>query len=292
MEKLMAPFLTIVTRCCHRPKMLAVNIRSVLTQTNRSVEQIFIVDEVKRGLKLANKSLYENRDRISGEWVYILDDDTKLISPKFVASLRTVAKNADVIMVKSSRPQLAPHTLPKPDVWRNPDRLRISSTNCLCYVVRRELWQRHIYHFGRRAAGDWWFLKAVAGARPRFAWLDMIAAETQQLGRAHKFENCSAGWWKQTVKRFSLEQGPQGWHLPLHERKPKPKRRKPKPKERPAAPVPKKKPKRRRRKPPPAKRAPIQQQSKTPLPVERQSRTPPPINRAARHVILGRRGAR
>lgn len=205
--------------------MLTLNVQSVLTQTDRDVEQIFIVDYDQVGVLVANKSLALNKHRVEGDYVYILDDDTRLLNKRFVARLKPVVESSpDVIMVKSSRPQFAPHVLPKPHVWNCPDRLALGSTNCLCYVVRRQMWMDYIKAFGEPAAGDWWFLKRLKSRGATFAWIDLIVAETQQLGRGRLFEKCGRDWFQQIAQELELtEVEPNDWRLLPHA---KPQRRK------------------------------------------------------------------
>jgi len=211
-------FLTIVTRCCKRPRMLTSNIESVLSQTDQDVEQIFIVDYDQAGVPRANASLAQNKNRVSGDYVYILDDDTRLEDKGFVAKIRCSAEtDPDVIMVKSRRPQFSPHILPKPFVWNCPERLALTSTNCLCYIVKRQVWLEHIEAFGESAAGDWHFLKAVRDSGASFAWLDEIVAETQQLGRGRLFEECGRDWFRKAAQEFELaEIAPNDWRLLPH----------------------------------------------------------------------------
>ena len=218
-------FLTIVTRCCKRPHMLTSNIESVLSQSDRDVEQIFIVDCNQGGILRANISLAQNKDRVNGDYVYILDDDTRLFDKGFVARLKRAAEEMpDIIMVKSSRPQLAPHVLPKPFVWNCPDRLTLGSTNCLCYIVRRQMWLDHIEAFGEPAAGDWWFLNRLRSRGATFAWIDLVVAETQQLGRGRLFEECDQDWFQKVAREFDLtEVAPSDWRFLPHT---KPQRRK------------------------------------------------------------------
>jgi len=200
--------------------MLTSNIESVLSQSDRDVEQIFIVDRNQAGVLRANISLAQNKDRISGDYVYILDDDTRLEDKDFVAKVRRIAETEpepDVIMVKSRRPQFAPHILPKPFVWNCSERLALTSTNCLCYVVKRQPWLDCIEAFGEPAAGDWHFLKAVRDSGASFAWLDEIVAETQQLGRGRLFEQCGKGWFRKVAREFELAEVASGdWRLLPH----------------------------------------------------------------------------
>lgn len=215
--------MTIVTRCCRRPKMLAANIRSVLAQTDGDIEQVFIVDAQRRGKAWANQQVPRAAHRVDGAYVYILDDDCKLISADFVAKLRKAVrrhKNPGVVMVKSRRPQFAPKLLPRADAWGKVGKLRLGATNCLCYVVRADLWKEEIRHWATRAAADWSFLKALLKHRSEFAWLDLVVAETQQVawlaGREKSFEKCGGDWWKRTAKQFGVVHlGGGDWRLPL-----------------------------------------------------------------------------
>jgi hypothetical protein len=206
------PFLTIITRCCWRPVMLAKNIKSVLVQTDRDIEQIFIPDFSRKvEVGKANRQFALNIERVQGQYVYVLDDDTMLINNNFVAKLRKCARrnnNPGVIMVKSNRPQFAPRVLPKADAWGKRQNLRIGATNVLCYVTRSDLWGQKVHHWNVNAAGDWTFLKSLVRVKGiNFVWLPIVAAKTQQIGwmkKSARFEQCTAKWWKQTVEKFRI----------------------------------------------------------------------------------------
>ena len=222
----MAPFLTIVTRTCKRPVMLSRNIESVLAQTDKDVEQVFVVDGEQKGVPWANRSLAEAANRVQGEYVYILDDDCQLTERKFVQRLRLQAAkyNEDVIMTRTLRLQLSPCTLPT--VWQKPGELRLGTTNALCYVVKRERWTAHIAAFGLPAAGDWHFLSALRDAGCTFGWMDLVVAKTQQLGRGIHFEDCPNDWFKQVARKYHVaDLGKGDWRLRLflQQQKPKPK---------------------------------------------------------------------
>jgi hypothetical protein len=53
--------------------MLGENIQSVIDQTCHDVEQVFIVDHTRQGIHVADRALALNKDRVEGEYVYILD---------------------------------------------------------------------------------------------------------------------------------------------------------------------------------------------------------------------------
>jgi glycosyltransferase involved in cell wall biosynthesis len=200
--------------------MLTKALNSVLAQTCKSIEVIFIIDNQKRGVKWANKQFAANIHRVDGEYVYTLDDDSFLPSKQFVARLRQFARAKDnpaVIMVKGRRPQLKPNILPKPSVWGRRAKLRVTTTNGACFVVRQDAWKKHVAAYGNRGSGDWNFLSALkSDGGLNFTWFDFVAKETQQLGRGRKFESCKPGWWGRAVKKFKIEQVSKGdWRLQL-----------------------------------------------------------------------------
>lgn len=217
----MTPFLTLVCRCCDRPKMLTKALRSVLAQSDTDVEIVFIVDPKRRGVRWANRQFGRNVHRVRGKYVYTLDDDTFLPNRRFVERLKTVPENPAVIMVKGRRPQLQPHILPKSSVWGKRDKLRVASTNGACFVVRADYWEKHAHHYGAKGSGDWNFLNALKQDRTAdFYWLNFVAKETQQLGRGRRFEQCHPKWFNRICKEFDLvEFAPGDWRLPLFERR-------------------------------------------------------------------------
>lgn len=207
-------FLTVVTRCCRRPQSLSENIASIEMQTDHDVEQIFIVDRQRKGMKEANQSLALNADRVDGDYVYILDDDCIVIDPYFVEKVKEVAGD-DVIMVKSMRPPGPPSRQSLvPTVWEGT--LRHGTCNCLCYVVRSGLWKEYIERYGTKCGGDWAFLRRVLGAKPAMYWLDEIVADARQLGRGKLFETAEDGWFERVAEEHNLENLGEGdWRLRL-----------------------------------------------------------------------------
>jgi len=209
------PFITFITRCCYRPKMMGVAIHSALSQTDRDFEIILIPDMKKRGVKWANKQFAKNVDRVDGEYVYTLDDDSKIVYPKLIARLKSIKSKPGIIMVKCHRPQISPHILPKPYVWGQRDKLRVATTNGGCFIVRSDIWKKYSYAYGIPGSGDWNFLSVVNRDKSiKFHWVDVIAKEPQQLGRGKKFEKCKKDWLKTVVKEFGfVEVAPGDWRL-------------------------------------------------------------------------------
>lgn len=169
----MAPFLSIVTRhMVSRPAWYAEHCASLDNQTCQDYEHVVITDEVGRGLQWANGQLYEHRDAPQGEYVLILDDDDQLADPGAVATLKAAVSGADVLVFKGEHgPRLG--TLPTSLVWgKEPVFGHISAQD---FIVRREVWRRHIAAFARPIAGDYSFLTALwEHGGYSVQWLDRV----------------------------------------------------------------------------------------------------------------------
>lgn len=197
------PFLSIVTRCCKRPRMLGLNMASLDAQSNKSIEQVFIVDHVGRGIAWANQQLYTHRHRVHGRYVYILDDDNRLVSEKFVARVLGGAVafgDPEIFVVSGTRPTADVKRFPDERAWKS-QTLRKETTNAHCYVVRADVWKKHIKSFGYppTLSGAWQFPKAlIAHGGYHWVWMDVLGGESIQLGRG-RVETDEADWWQQVL---------------------------------------------------------------------------------------------
>lgn len=214
-------FLSIVTRTCQRPRMLAECIQSVRAQTDSDIEQVFIVDRARKGIQHADKSLAINKDRMSGEWSMILDDDCWLINNWFVEHLKGFAEQnteANVIMFKSKRPKGPPSNetvFPAKHIWgKTPVH---GTTNCLCYVIKTPIWKKRIEYFGiKNWGGDWWLLDRIIQDGHKLFWLNELMAESRQLGRGKIFEDVKPGWFERVARQEGLVNlGKDDWRLCL-----------------------------------------------------------------------------
>lgn len=167
------PFLTIITRCFRRPKLLAVNIKAVDDQTDGDIQHLLFQDRKGVGIEGANKSFFRLRNHVEGQWVYLVDDDDLLIYPDFVKDLKVIVQreNPQVIMVKA-RMCGTGNVLPQP--WKGaPVLCRLSTLN---FVIRVDLWKEYIFHFGKPSAGDFGFFRMVWKAKPQVFWWDKLVA--------------------------------------------------------------------------------------------------------------------
>jgi len=175
----MAPFLEVVTRCYKRPEMLARNQASLKTQTCENWTQTLLVDDVGRGVEWANENLGNYAPQLTGDYIWILDDDDECSRETLVEELYQIAKyKPDVIMLKMDHGPRG--ILPDLGYWGEPPvhaHIGISA-----YVIRRELWQ--IY------AGEWFpgvyfsdfvFIAAVFQSDPVVYWHNVIASKVQRI---------------------------------------------------------------------------------------------------------------
>lgn len=220
------PFLSIVTRACKRPQMLEENIQSVKRQSCQDIEQIFIVDRKKAGIQAADRALAEHKDRMCGAYSFILDDDCWLINDYFVQELKDFIRCRGllpVIMFKSKRPPGPPSrqtVFPTKEVWERRTPVH-GTTNCLCYVIKTEIWKQWIEYFGIKPwGGDWHFLEQVINQGHALSWLDTFSGESRQLGRGQLFEkNVQKRWFEKVAKQEGLvNYGGDDWRLPLWKR--------------------------------------------------------------------------
>jgi len=195
--------LSVVTRCCMRPELLRENVESVRKQTARFVQQIFIVDRHRQGISWANKQLHEKRNFVTGDYVFILDDDNILPDNEFWEYASLVAEYADtpeVLVTLALRPS-GQRVFPGHEDWVNKNLVK-ARTNAHCYVVRSDIWKKHIISFGTPTthSGAWQFPEAMLKHKPpyRWKWVEVIAGESVQLGRGHT-DNLGEDWWEKYV---------------------------------------------------------------------------------------------
>jgi hypothetical protein len=235
------PFLTIFTRCCKRPVMLTALIESILKQTDRDIEQIFVPDRAggkhpEGPILWANNQIPKNAHRVDGQYVYFLDDDKLLIRYyDFIERLKAIAQeysNPHVILVRSicaTKEVGSVHLLPVvwdhswPDVetpvnWEKGERPKKWAGHALNYVVRADYWKQKCGAYtGKKRGGDAHFGNAlIRDKSAKIVRLDIIATLTMQRGKGLKFEECGPRWFERVVKRFGIENlGGEDWRLRL-----------------------------------------------------------------------------
>lgn len=170
------PFISIVTRTFNkRPSLYARHLDSLAAQTMRSFEHVVITNS-HSGVLDANRSLHQNRHRVRGTYIMILDDDDRLASASVLQQIYDCALLFDLppcIMVRMQRPD---RIVPDEDKWGMPP--VAGHIGSPCFIVRRELWVKYIRKFGRPLRGDYYFISHIwPKIESRTVWLDIIAAD-------------------------------------------------------------------------------------------------------------------
>ena len=178
------PFLSIVTRKYKRPVGLNKNMQSVDDLKSNKWEQIFINDDIGKGVLEANKSFSKVKDIIKGKYVFLLDDDDFIVNENMISELEQIAQlnnNPDVICFKMLIKNKNNCDYPTPDVWgKEPKRGSIGGS---CFVVSKEVYQRFIHKFGVYPMGDFNFINEVFKYDIKVYWHDKRMAETGKVSR-------------------------------------------------------------------------------------------------------------
>lgn len=215
------PFLSIFTRSCCRPELLEENIRSVMAQSDHDLEQIFIVDRKQRGLGWANACFHQYRDRVEGEYVYMLDDDNYLLDRDFVAKVKDKARqwdNPDVILVRVRRSFDGGRLQPPLSVWNldweRGQRPKFWCGNGRCVVVRANWWKKYVHAYSGgpkrefKTGGDWHFITTLIDKGAGFVRLRTVASDAQQRGYGSKFTcKSETDYFRSIARKYDIGPG-------------------------------------------------------------------------------------
>lgn len=173
------PFMSIVTRKHpNRPVMFQQNLDSVNIQTDQDFEHIILRDDVGIGSAKANMMFYWNRDQVSGDYVFMLDDDDVLTEPTFVEDMKKIVASGDydVIMIRMI---LNGELYPTSTVWKKqPVKNHIGTSN---FIIKNSIWKDHIRNFLPMQTGDYNFIKTVFESKPSVIWVDKIYSKTLRV---------------------------------------------------------------------------------------------------------------
>jgi len=178
---LQKPFLTFVTRRHpHRPKSQELNYQALRILTDDDWEQVFIDDPVGLGVYEANCMLLKRKDRVNGQYVYIYDDDNIVTCPTLITDLKEIVAqhDSDVIIVKMV--WMGGTILPRDQFWgKFPQQGEIDSLN---FVVRGEVWKKHIGAFAQPRCGDYHFIREIFNCNYNVYWHDCVVAAVLRVG--------------------------------------------------------------------------------------------------------------
>jgi hypothetical protein len=185
-KKTANPFLTIITRVFKRPRGLAENLLSIDQLINPDYEQIFINDDVGHGLLAANKSFSDVKHMISGQYVFLLDDDDFIVNRDMIDDLKLIQSlhDPDIIFFRMIiKNNMNNNFYPTAACWRN--KPLIAHVGGSCFVVKKEIYLKHIHEFAKPRCGDFYFINAAFNdvGPDRVFWMDKLMCETGRVSR-------------------------------------------------------------------------------------------------------------
>lgn len=144
------PFVTLLTTAFRRPQALARNLASVCRQTAvDDLEQIVLPDHVGYGWEAMYGRVVWYRDWPRGRYVNWLNDDDALAGPKVVETARAQAADYPILIARVRKGE---QIYPQCDPLGSPV---MGAVDLGSYIVRLDVWQRHVTDYGHRYEGDY-----------------------------------------------------------------------------------------------------------------------------------------
>jgi len=131
-------------------------------------EHIVLPDDVGIGITKANQMLFLNKNVVSGDYIFILDDDKWVTENTFVADMRNLVqeKYPDVIVIKT---KIGSEVFPK-----SPNTVIRGEIDAACVVVKSDLWKSNIHFFMPFMGGDYVFIRNLLRKTKNVCWVDKI----------------------------------------------------------------------------------------------------------------------
>ena len=185
------PFLSIVTR--HhpaRPELFKSCIASIEAQKDQDFEHIILNDDKGLGISHANKMFYDNKDKVTGDYVFILDDDDMITTPDFVSDMKEVVRTQDFPDIVFIRMIINGHIRPTTDIcWRQEELVR-KHIGSSCFIMKNELWQEHIHNFlPIPTTGDFEFISSAFKHSESHYWHDKVYSKTLRISQGQTEED-------------------------------------------------------------------------------------------------------
>jgi len=167
--------LTVVTRhLLSREEQFAVCAASLRVQTDQDFQHLVLEDSKGHGIEWANRQLIVHKDKVYGDYVFILDDDDQLISENFVAEIRdiVIANDPDLIVMQMDHKG---RILPKQGM-RCPG---FGEIGISAVVVQRDVWMQAIEAFEPKRGGDYPFLTRCYELADKIMWIKKAMSKMQ-----------------------------------------------------------------------------------------------------------------
>ena len=184
-------FLSIVTR--HhpaRPELFESCLASVNSQNDPDFEHIILNDDRGLGIAHANKMFYTNKHKVTGDYVFILDDDDVITTSNFVTEMKEIAKTQNYPDIIFIRMLINGHPRPTTDICWGQKELVRKHIGSSCFIMKNKLWQDHIHNFlPIPTTGDFEFIfKAFRHSKSHY-WHDRVYSKTLRISQGRTEED-------------------------------------------------------------------------------------------------------
>jgi len=166
-----------------RPQMLRRNWESLVEQTSNDWMQTRLPDLVGIGVEAANAKIAEIAPMLTGDYIWILDDDDECFYRRFVQEVLNIAvlHNPELIMVRMDHGLLG--IRPNDRAWRRSP--THGQYGCSSFVARRDLFQTHAHRWATGVYhADYMFLETAyrhASLRNAVYWHNIVASRVQRI---------------------------------------------------------------------------------------------------------------
>ena len=176
------PFMSILTR--HHPgrsNVLRRCIDSVNKQTDKDFEHIIFYDDKLEGIPSANLIFSDRKEFVTGDYVFILDDDDFLRADDFISDMRHLVENCGAPALIITRVLMENIVYPRISVWGT-NFISPGTIGSSCVVVSNHLWHNNIGNFKTSdTPGDFNFINSLFLENPTIEWRDKVYVEVPHL---------------------------------------------------------------------------------------------------------------
>lgn len=203
--------MTFYTPTYLRPTYLAICRQSVQAQACRDFQHMVIVDDAGIGVDGMFRDIPRHADQVRGEYVFILADDDRLLSPDGLEQVRAFARAQDnpaVLIVRNYKWGDV-----YPTIWQQEPVLGAIDTGN--FIVRSDVFRENADRFGQRYEGDYDFIHHLWERGYPFAWFDYLFSEMQVGGKGRTeveiMAHASGTIRVRALKSFAARVGGMSW---------------------------------------------------------------------------------
>jgi len=150
-------------------------------QTDQDFDHVIFYDNKLEGIPSANRIFSDRKRFVTGDYIFILDDDDFLRANDFVSDMRHLVENCGSPGVIVIRMLMENIVYPVMSVWGSGSVLP-GTIGAPCIVVSNHLWHENIDNFKTtETPGDFNFIESIFSKIPTIEWRDKVYVEVPHL---------------------------------------------------------------------------------------------------------------